>query len=210
MRFKGSDEFRYRLCLSVLTGRSVRIESIRDRSVSAIGLRDHEVTLLRLLDLITNGTKVDINETGTAVSFRPGVVLGGSIRDRFKCGNTRGLSYYLEALLMLAPFGKKPLSITLVGPTETPTDPSIESVQHVLLPLLASFGMDGEYAPAVQYARKGLLPAGGGVVRAIIPVVRRLRPVHIMAEGFVKRVRGTVVASRISAQVANRAVHGVR
>jgi len=162
------------------------------------------------LDLISNGTKIDINETGTAVSFRPGVVLGGAVRERFKCGNARGLSYYVEALLLLAPFGKRPLSITLVGPTETPTDPSLESVQQVLLPLLASFGMEGEYTPRVEVLRKGLLPAGGGAVRVTIPVVRRLRPVHVMAEGFVKRVRGTVVAARVSAQVANRAVFGAR
>ena len=33
------------------------------------------------------------------------------------CGKTRGIGWFLEGLLMLAPFGKQPLSIRLKGIT---------------------------------------------------------------------------------------------
>ena len=41
------------------------------------GLRDYEASLLRLLDKLTNGMAVEINESGTALKYKPGIVTGG-------------------------------------------------------------------------------------------------------------------------------------
>ena len=65
LRFHGSQHFRQRLACATLSGRTIRIDNIRARDENP-GLRDYEASLLRLLEKITNGCVVEINETGAA------------------------------------------------------------------------------------------------------------------------------------------------
>ena len=44
---------------------------IRDRDENP-GLRECEASVVRLVDKITNGSRVEINETGTRITFVPG------------------------------------------------------------------------------------------------------------------------------------------
>jgi hypothetical protein len=64
LSFKGCQHFRQRLVLSTLSGRPVRIEDIRADDPESPGLRDFEASFLRLLEKLTNGCVVEINETG--------------------------------------------------------------------------------------------------------------------------------------------------
>lgn len=66
LRFKGSQQFRQRLVFSTLSGHPIRIDDIRTRDASP-GLRDYEASLLRLLEKLTNGCVVEINETGALI-----------------------------------------------------------------------------------------------------------------------------------------------
>ena len=65
LRLKGSQHFRQRLVLATLTGRAVRIDDIRARDISP-GLKDFEASFLRLLEKLTDGCLVEINETGAS------------------------------------------------------------------------------------------------------------------------------------------------
>lgn len=77
--YKGSSFLKQRLVLSVLSGKPVRITDIRALDDEP-GLREFEVSLIRLLDKITNGTIVELNETGTSLYFQPGLLYGGTIQ----------------------------------------------------------------------------------------------------------------------------------
>lgn len=84
---------------------------------------DHEVNLLKLIDSVTNGTRTDINETGTSLYFVPGTILGGTVEH--DCSMERSIGYYLQVLVCLAPFSKQPFEITLRGVTNDPDDVSV-------------------------------------------------------------------------------------
>lgn len=56
----------------------MRIVEIRSNDDDP-GLREFEVSLIRLLDKVTNGTSVEISETGTSLYFQPGLLHGGAI-----------------------------------------------------------------------------------------------------------------------------------
>lgn len=43
------------------------------------------------------------------------------------CSTQRSIGYYLEALLLLAPFMKSPLKATLRGVTNDPVDPTVRT-----------------------------------------------------------------------------------
>ena len=63
LNFRGSQHFRQRLVCSTLSGKSICIRDIRAKDQDP-GVRDYEASLLRLLEKITNGCVVEINETG--------------------------------------------------------------------------------------------------------------------------------------------------
>merc|ERR1712198_510248 len=97
---------------ATLSGKSVRIQRIRSKEDNP-GVKDFEASFIRLLDKITNGSNIEVNETGTGVFYQPGMLMGGSVTH--DCSNQRGIGYYLEALLCLAPFMKTPLKAVLRG-----------------------------------------------------------------------------------------------
>lgn len=129
LRFTGHRHLRQRILLSILSGKSVRIDGIRSDDIQ-VGLRDHEINLLRLVERITNGSTIEISVTGeprllctrlelinqgTSFLFHPGVLPGGSFSHTCHVG--RSIGYYLELLVPLGPFCKKPLEVTLNGIT---------------------------------------------------------------------------------------------
>jgi RNA 3'-terminal phosphate cyclase-like protein len=159
--FQGHRFLRQRLLLSLLSGCPIKIEKIRSDQ-SEPGLRgspipvfeyanlsfvDYEVSLLRLLEAITNGTVIEISYTGTTIAFKPGFIAGSpsAIVESHKhdCPLSKPIGYYLEPLLLLAAFGKSPTSVVLSGITAGgDVDPSVDLLRVGLLPVLKRFGIE--------------------------------------------------------------------
>jgi RNA 3'-terminal phosphate cyclase-like protein len=205
LRFTGAAHLRQRLVLATLAGRTVRIDDIRSEEAE-VGLKDYEACFLRLLEKVVNGCEIAINETGTALRYRPGIIIGGE-KLSHDCGTSRAISYFAEPLLVLAPFAKRALVITLKGVTNGPDDVSVDVLRTVTLPLLRHFGIEGA---ALHVAKRGAPPAGGGEVRLEVPPVRQLTPISMLDAGKVRRVRGVAYCTKVSAQTANRMVDGSR
>lgn len=158
VHFSGHQHLRQRLVLSILSGKHVRIDKIRsdDKNPGLRGLyhillvqvnflnlaaTDFEISLLRLLEKVTNGTIIEISVTGsfaihfypsspaydcnigTAILLKPGIISGGVLSH--DCPLSRSIGYYLEPVVMLAPFSKKPLQLTLHGITTDENDLSV-------------------------------------------------------------------------------------
>jgi RNA 3'-terminal phosphate cyclase-like protein len=73
------------------------------------------VSFLRLIEKITNGTSIVINETGTSVLVRPGTLPGGKYSHT--CPPSRSIGYFLEAIVPLGVFSKIPLEVRFDGIT---------------------------------------------------------------------------------------------
>ncbi|XP_063364507.1 probable RNA 3'-terminal phosphate cyclase-like protein [Cydia amplana] len=204
--YKGSNFFRQRLLLSTLSGRSVRIEDIRS-SHDDPGLREYEVSLIRLLDKVTNGTRVELSETGTSVFYQPGILIGGQVTHN--CSTQRGIGYYLEILLALGPFCKEPLNAVLQGVTHHNLDVSVDKVKAAALPILLKFILVDD-GLELKVVRRGAPPLGGGEVVFRCPVRRGVRPLQWTSWGLVKRIRGVVYALRVSPTMANRVVEAAK
>ncbi|CAK1551329.1 unnamed protein product [Leptosia nina] len=204
--YKGSNFFRQRLLLSTLSGRAVKIEEIRS-SHDDPGLREYEVNLIRLLDKITNGTRVELSETGTSMYFQPGILIGGQVTH--SCCPQRGIGYYLEVLLALGPFCKEPINAVLQGVTHHDLDVSVDKVKAAALPVLLKFILVDD-GLELKVVRRGAPPLGGGEVVFKCPVRRHLRPLQWCKWGLVKRIRGVVYALRVSPTMANRVVESAK
>ncbi|KAF9483820.1 18S rRNA biogenesis protein [Pholiota conissans] len=205
IHFSGHQHFRSRLVLSILSGRHVRIDKIRSEDKNP-GLRDYEISLLRLLEKATNGTIIEISVTGTAILLKPGVILGGTLQH--ECPLSRAIGYFLEPIIMLAPFAKKPINITLMGITTDDHDLSADILRTVTLPHLQLFGISEGLELRIK--KRGASPGGGGEVQFLCPIVKQVNTLNFVDAGKIKRIRGVAHAVRVTPQFSNRMIEASR
>ncbi|RDL36659.1 EPT protein [Venustampulla echinocandica] len=230
LRFTGHESFTQRLVLSTLTGRPIHISQIRSSSPTHPGLAPHEISFLRLLDSITNGSSVQISYTGTTLTYIPGLITGsvttglGATGDVVKCALPetcrRGVSWFLLPLSILAPFSKAPVNVRFEGEgvitsaTET-GDISVDSVRTAILPLYEQFSILGAKLELRVLQRSCAGPGGkggGGVVELKFgSQVRLPKTLHMnRSPGRVKRIRGVAYCTGVSASNNARMIHAAR
>ena len=61
--------------------------------------------------------------SGTSIFYKPGLLIGGTVDH--DCSLQRSVGYFLESIVCLAPFCKRPLKLTLRGVTNNDEDPSV-------------------------------------------------------------------------------------
>jgi RNA 3'-terminal phosphate cyclase-like protein len=88
LQFEGSSFFRQRIICSVLSAKPIKITKIREGEKTP-GLADYEISLLRLIDKITNGNKVEIDFLGMS-SLCSAVRLTGRHESVFQSGHAGG------------------------------------------------------------------------------------------------------------------------
>ena len=122
-----------------------------------------------------------------------------------QCSHTRGVGYWLEPILALAPFCKNPLHLILTGVTNNQVDPSPDFIKASCLPVLRKFLLD-DTGLELTVTKRGAAPGGGGQVVLRCPVKKSPRPVQVLDQGKIKRIRGVAWGCRVSPSVANRVV----
>ena len=227
LRFTTHEALAHRLVLATLTGRAVNISKIRSSSASSPGLAAHEISFLRLLEAVTTGSHIEISYTGTTIVYRPGLIIGnvsdsggngGVIRHEIPASCTRGVSYFLIPLCMLAPFSKTPVNVLFTGPgvitsATAAGDVSIDTVRAGLLPLYAQFDIsDNIELRVLRRSNPGPDGKGGiGEVQLIFGhQVRLPKTVHLLNAGRVKRIRGVAYCTGVGASNNARMIEAAR
>ena len=203
--YEGCNFFRQRIVLSTLSSIPVQIVDIR-KYEDEPGIKEFEASFLRLMDKLTNGTKIEVNETGTSVLFIPGLLIGGDIDHDCSC--ERSIGFYLEGILPLAPFCKNALKLILRGVTNDKHDVSVDTIKYVSLALMKRFGLlEGL---DLKISKRGAMPDGGGEIFFTCPARRKLIPLQLLDPGKLKRIRGTAFSMKVSPAFVNRMVDSSR
>ncbi|KAL9036770.1 MAG: hypothetical protein Q9180_004103 [Flavoplaca navasiana] len=225
--FTTQKAFASRLILATLTGRPIRITRIRPSSPTNLGVAPHEISLLRLLEAVTNGSMIEVSMTGTTVDYRPGLITGstqglganrGVIRHEVPAACTRGVSYFLIPLCQLAPFSKSPINVLFSGPgvitSATPAgDLSVDSVRTAILPLFAKFGILKDIELRIlRRSNPGSRGKGGaGEVQLVFGhQVRLPKTLHLLNPGRIKRIRGVAYCTGVPASNNARMIEAAR
>jgi len=227
VQFTGHRHLTTRLLLSTLTGRPIRISQIRSTSTSP-GLTRPETNFIRLLDAVTNGAQIQFSMTGTTLVYRPGLITGsaeglgaagGVIRHEIprECAK-RGVSWWLVALCILAPFSKGHVNVVFHGAgcvtSSTPAgDISADTVRTAILPLYKSFGI--ERTIELRILQRSCAPAmgkdaGGEVQLVFNHQVRLPKTLHLLNAGRVKKIRGVAYCVEVSKSNNERMIHEAR
>lgn len=109
--------------------------------------------------------------------YDPGLLYGGTIEH--DCSTQRSISYFLEPLLAIAPFCKKPLHLTLRGVTNDQIDPSIDILRCSAMPVLKRFLVVDE-GLQLKIVKRGAAPKGGGEVLFTCPIRKQLKPLQVL------------------------------
>ena len=227
LKFAGSRYLIQRLVLATLTGRSIRVSQIRASSHTSPGLAPHEVSFLRLLEAVTNGSHIEFSYTGTTVLYKPGLISGsaagygasgGVIRHELPAECTRGVSYFVVPLCLLAPFSKAQVNVLFTGPgvitssTET-GDVSVDTVRTAILPAFKSFGIENNIELRIlrrSNAGRGGKGGGGEVQLVFGHQVRLPKTIHLLNAGRVKRVRGVAYSTGVAGANNARLIEAAR
>lgn len=230
LRFTGHRAFTQRLVLSTLTGRPIHISKIRSTSPTNPGLAPHEISFLRLIEGVTNGSSMQISYTGTTLTYHPGLITGtiagfgatdgDVIEHSVPMACTRGVTYFLLPLCLLAPFSKAHMNVRFSGPgvitssTET-GDMSVDSFRTAILPLFALFGIPPARIELRVLQRSCAGPGGrggGGCVELrFASQVRLPKTLHLnRSPGRVKKIRGVAYCTGVSASNNARMIHSAR
>ncbi|CAC5423731.1 RCL1 [Mytilus coruscus] len=188
LTYEGCNYMRQRIILATLSGKSVKIKKIRARDDDP-GLKEFEASFIRLVDKVTNGSKVVISETGTSLLYQPGILIGGKIEH--DCNPQRGIGYFLE------------------GVTNDQTDPSVDLIKLSTLPVLKRFLGTDEFLE-LKIVKRGAAPEGGGEILFTCPCRQKLRPLQYTDPGKIKRIRGVAWSVRVSPVTNNRIIESAR
>ncbi|EGW33026.1 uncharacterized protein SPAPADRAFT_49951 [Spathaspora passalidarum NRRL Y-27907] len=205
--FEGHRNFRFRLILSTLSGKPIKITKIRSNDMNP-GLRDHEVSFLRLLEAVTNGSHIEISYTGTTIIYRPGIITGGELTHN--CPTTKPVGYFIEPMLFLAPFSKKKFSIIFKGLTssEDPNDTGVDAIKWGLLPIMEKFGVR---EVSLHIIKRGSPPLGGGEVHLLCnSLIPQPLTIHALDVPKFSAIRGVAYCTRVSPSTVNRMIEAAR
>ena len=206
--FSGSNLFRLKIAYSFLLNRPIRISNIRPDSTNP-GMTPYEISFLKLVSEISNGTKIHINETGTSVTLIPGTITNKyGTEFSFDCDKSRCITYYAEGILPISLYGKESLHIILNGITNNSLDNSVDSFKMSTCVLLQKLviGDTVEF----KILKRGVLPNGDGSVSFKIPIITGLAPFDWNKEGKIKRVRGVAFTSKLGANFTSMMVDTCR
>lgn len=203
--FEGHKNFRLRIILSTLSGKPVKITKIRSNSLNP-GLKDYEVSFLRLIESVTNGSHIEISYTGSTVIYRPGIIIGGEITHN--CPLSKPVGYFIEPALMLAPFSKKKFSILFKGLTNSPNEVSVDTIKWGFLPIMEKFGVRD---CLLHILKRGSPPLGGGevhlVCNSLLPVPLTIHAIEVPK---FSAIRGVAYCTRVSPSTVNRMIDAAR
>lgn len=142
------------------------------------GLMPQHLHALKLLQNMSSATCTDVQIGSQEFYFKPESLTGGNYHvDVVTAGST---TLILQAAMIPASFADANVKLTLRGGTDVKWAPPVDYLKNVTLPILHSMGCKAD----VQVKRRGHYPRGGGMLRAEITPVKKLKPVTLLESEF--------------------------
>jgi RNA 3'-terminal phosphate cyclase (ATP) len=185
----GGQILRTSLALSLVTGKTFRIEKIRAGRKSPGLLRQH-LTAVNAAASIGRADVLGSSMGSQTLEFAPKSIEPGTYS--FAVGTAGSATLVLQTLLPALVVASGPSTLTLEGGTHNPFAPPFDFLVRSFLPLLNRMG------PRVEAVieRPGFYPAGGGRFRVTVEPAAKLARLDITT-------RGKTIAKRAKATVAN-------
>lgn len=177
---------------AVLMGREIRLFNIRMKRDKP-GLRPQHLKAMEAAAAICGGRLLGATVGAGEIRFQPGMFLkGGPFQsDIGTAGSTAMLAL---CVIPLGLFADQPSTYRVVGGLFQDFAPSLFHLQHVLLPILRTMGVQVEG----RIIRPGYVPRGGGEIEVkVLPMKESMKPLDLSRSGQVREVRGIALSSML-------------
>jgi RNA 3'-terminal phosphate cyclase (ATP) len=197
----GGQILRSSMALSCITGRPIRITSIRAGRRKP-GLQPQHLTSAKAAATISGGSLSGASVGSMTLEFTPGQVKPGSytfdVSEVKASAGSVGLIFQTIFLPLLLADGES--RVTLKGGTHNPWAPTFNYISDVFLAAMERMGA----RCWVRMEKAGYYPIGGGEVRVQIEPLQSLSPLDIAERGELESVFCTSGVSNLTMDIARR------
>lgn len=199
----GGQIFRTALTLSMCLGKPVCIRNIRAGRRKPGLLRQH-LTCLRAAQSICNAEVIGDQLSSMEVIFKPGTVQAGKYQ--FSVGTAGSTSLVFQTVYLPLFFAEGDSELYLEGGTHNGLSPSFDFIESCFMPAIESMG----YMFNAKLERFGFYPAGGGVWKAKIPSMQKLKRLQLINRGEVLRYAAVATSAKLPWHVTERELNHVK
>lgn len=198
----GGQVLRTALALSLVTGRSFRIEKIRAGRERPGILRQHLACVRAAVEM--GGGEADGATLGsTELTFRPGRIRPGAYR--FAVGTAGSVALVLQSVLPALLVTEGDFELEIEGGTHAEAAPPFEFLARAYVPALERMGARVELA----LGRHGFYPAGGGRMSVRVRG-GRLSRIELLERGEHVRTTARAIVAHLPHDIAERETHVLR
>lgn len=192
----GGALLRISAALSAATGESIHITDIRAKRPKK-GLMPQHLSAMKAVALISRARHEGLQLGSTEITFQPQKLVGGDYQ--VDIGTAGSITLVLQCFMIPAALANAPVKLTLKGGSDVPWSPPADYLIHVTLAILKSLG----YKAHIDLIQRGHYPRGGGILRAEIVPIKKVRPFNLQ-DLRVDRIRGISHAVKLPEHVAIR------
>ena len=193
----GGQVLRTALSLSMVTGSSFRMFSIRARRARP-GLRRQHLTAVRAAQTVSSADVEGVRLGAAEITFSPRRVRAGNYAfDVGTAGSTTLIAQTLISPLILA---NAPSHIILEGGTHNPMSPPFDFLESAYLPLLDRMGASVQ----AVLITPGFYPAGGGRLELTIVPTAHLSAIDLSSRGKLLDKKANAIVSHLPLSIADR------
>jgi len=177
---------------SILMGEEIHLHNIRAKRDKP-GLRPQHLKAMEAAAAICGGRLLGAAVGSREIRFEPGALIqgGGFAWDIGTAGSAVMLAL---CIIPLGLFADRPSTYRVVGGLFQDFAPSLFHLQHVLLPILRTMGVQVEG----RIIRPGYVPRGGGDIEVkVLPMKEPMKPLDLSGSGQVREVRGIALSSML-------------
>jgi len=195
----GGQILRTALALSMVTGKSFRMEKVRAGRAKPGLMRQHLTALHAAAEVC--GAELTGDAVGSReLTFTPGLVKPGHYE--FKIGTAGSTTLVLQTVLLPLLMADALSDLVLEGGTHNPFAPPFDFLNKCFLPLINRMG------PTVyaHLERPGFYPAGGGRFTVSIQPAGKLQPLQLLEAGEPRRHLARALVAGLPRNIAEREV----
>ncbi len=195
----GGQILRTSLALACITGKALRIESIRAARRKP-GLAKQHLSCVKAACAICGGRSEGAALGSQTLDFEPGPVEGGDYS--FDIGSAGSASLVVQTVLPALFLADAPSTVTVTGGTHNPWAPPFDFFAETFLPAIASAGFHAE----CRLIKHGFFPAGGGQIRLTIQPRRQetSEAIDLCEKSEESQVRARVYTARHPVDIAHK------
>lgn len=193
----GGQVLRTSITLSMITGKSFRLNNIRAGRGKPGLLRQHLTCVHAAAEIC--GAEVKDNELHSQeLSFIPGQIQSGDYA--ISVGTAGSACLVCQTVLPPLMISDKPSTLTIEGGTHNDFAPPFDFIEKTFVPLINRMGPKIE----MQIERYGFFPAGGGEFYAQIEPNSNLTQIDLTERGEIISKMGNAYFSNLSRKIVSR------